>query len=1037
MRKLFLLVLTSAWIISAGAQALQDASAPINPLLEVSDERILSFEESAAPFVASKGSALQHSDLHYKHGAHAARWQWSRSGAQLRIGAPIGYLAHNPNSRETSVSTFVFWVYAAKPLDGSLRFEFRKQGRTCAWFDYGLSFTGWRGAWVAFDRDMQGHPEEGMDEVVITARDVKKGELFFDHLILSSFQDVRHHTADFQAPQINAATTSHWLVLLQSWRNPLPRAAAAVSEAERQDMATVESRLRELLIEGGKPTKISAIRKRFKAYNIIENSDGTLRGKPIWFVRYAETYINLGHTEVAQLFNDNDQTLRRYNDFMYQVAVTYNNITDAAERAELARMYVLLTRHLLDQGFAAGSAQGTLHHLGYSVRNFYTAPVLMRDVLRDAGLEGPVQQAMEWFSGVGEVKLPPVERGMDIDAFNTSLIGRLASIVLLPDSPDKAVWMECFSRWVDNGYKITEGTGPCFKSDGTVFHHRHHYPAYAVDGFSGGAVNAVWLLSRTQFAISFESHENLKRALLEMRFYCNLRSFPLALSGRHPDGRGALVPWHYARLAVAGSPDGGDSLDRELASAYLRLTEDKNSYTRRFAAEGIVPESSPTGFRAYGYNASASHRRDNWLLTVAGHSRYLWSAEIYQGANHYGRYLTHGSLQLLGDGDPVTSSGSGFRQQGWDWCHIPGTTAVEIPMTEMKADIRNVDTVSGYEEMLLSDEQFAGAASHQGAFGAYGLRLHEHDKYNGSLRARKSFFFFDNRVVALGSDIENAAEGGVHTTLFQNHLPDTIAPVWVGGEAVTAFPWRKVLPDGGVVKDNLGNAYFVPKGEVIVTRERQQSLDEETDAPTEGDFMKAYINHGGKIRGGGYEYLMVVHAGNDELSAYAQTRPYEVYAADRHVHAVRDRQSGVYAAVVFEPTTDRVPGSDAVEAVSQPCILLQSRDAEGVMTLSVADPDLRFYEGPSDELFDAAGRRLERSIYSRKWIDKPSGESRLWVTLAGRWQLAVPSDDVRVIETAERFGALCTTTAASEVTTRLEFSCREGATREVKLKEIQ
>ena len=145
---------------------------------------------------------------------------------------------------------------------------------------------------------------------------------------------------------------------------------------------------------------------------------------------------------------------------------------------------------------------------------------------------------------------------MDIDAFNTSLVGRLASIVMLPDTPVKAAWLEAFSRWVDNGYKVTEGTGPCFKSDGTVFHHRRHYPAYAVDGFSGGAVNAVWLLSKTQFAVSAESHAVLKRALLEMRFYCNLRSFPLALSGRHPDGRGELVPWHYARLAVAGTPDG-------------------------------------------------------------------------------------------------------------------------------------------------------------------------------------------------------------------------------------------------------------------------------------------------------------------------------------------------------------------------------------------------------------------------------------------------------------------------------------------------
>lgn len=53
---------------------------------------------------------------------------------------------------------------------------------------------------------------------------------------------------------------------------------------------------------------------------------------------------------------------------------------------------------------------------------------------------------------------------MDIDAFNTSLVGRLASIVMLPDTPVKAAWLEAFSRWVDNGYKVTEGTGPASRA---------------------------------------------------------------------------------------------------------------------------------------------------------------------------------------------------------------------------------------------------------------------------------------------------------------------------------------------------------------------------------------------------------------------------------------------------------------------------------------------------------------------------------------------------------------------------------------------
>lgn len=982
--------------------------------------RLLSFEESASPLSAGKGSKLSTSGEHFKHGLRSVRWEWSREGAQIALRRSIDYLAENPNPKETSVSTFVFWLYAPQPVEGSLRFEFRKQGRTCAWFDYGLGFTGWRGSWVAFDRDMQGTPEEGMDELVVTVSGAKRGELYLDHWIPASFQDVRHHTADFQAPYINARTNSHWLVLLKSWRRELNIAPEAAVTAEQQrEMDTVLGRLQRLLLEGRKTPAMKNLRKQFADYGITRNADGTVKGKPVFFVRYAETYINLGGKDMKKRLADSFQLLRQCNDLLYHIAIRYRRSTDAAERAELADMYLTLTRHLLDQGFAAGSGMGTLHHLGYSMRNFYTAPVLMRDVLVEAGLADEVQQAMEWFSGVGEVKSRPEVEGIDIDAFNTSMTGRLASLLMLADNPYKVAYLKAFSRWIDNGYKVTEGTSACFKSDGTVFHHRHHYPAYAVGGFDG-AVNAVWLLNGTGFGVSAEGREVLKRALLEMRFYCNLQSFPLAMSGRHPDGEGALVPWHFGRLAEAGTPDGSEAVDRELAAAYMRLVPADDARSRAFAAQGIRPEKDPEGTHVYGYNASLSHRRDGWLVTVAGHSRYVWSAEIYQGANHYGRYLTHGSMQLLGDGEPVSAFGSGFRREGWDWCHIPGTTALEIPMERMKANILNVDTCSGYEEMLLSDESFAGGVSHRGRSGAYGMKLHEHDKYNGSLRARKSWFLFDNRVICLGSDIENDAEGGLHTTLFQSYLPTPGAPTGVNGEEVAALPFRTDLEGAVQLTDNLGNAWFVPQGRVTVRRSHQQSPHEETDAPTENDFVTAWVDHGdGRVRGGHYEYMMAVHPSDAERAEYAVRAPYRVVSADRNCHAVVDLGSGTLGAAVFE--AGAVENGGAVQSVSLPCLYMESREGAELI-LSVADPDLRFYEGESDERFDADGKRIERSIYSRDWIDNPSIASALRVKLAGAWKLAEPSDYCRI--------------AASDAdSTTLEFTCREGKTREVKLVE--
>ena len=976
---------------------------------------ILSFENGIAPAKEGRHSSLKVSQEHSKLGQNSLLWKWTGEGAWIEIPGKIPYLPQNPNPKETSVSTFVFWVYSPEPVEGSMTFTFMKGDKVCCGFDYRLGFTGWRGAWVAFDRDMGGEPETGMDKVVITApKGAKKGTLYFDGIITSAFEDVRHHTADWQAPFINKGTTSHWLVLNDNWNLSLDIPSGQnITEKERAEMDSVKTRFITLVSEGKKVKDKEQIRQTFDSYGITCNKDGTITGKPVFFTRYGETYINLGIPDASRQFSDNGQLLRAANDFMLDLAVAWQNADSQEWKDEIAGMYVSMTRHLLDQGFAAGSALGTLHHLGYSMRNFYTAPVIMHEVLEQAGLAKDVQQAMEWFSGVGEVKTAPVAPGMDIDAFNTSLMGRMASVIMLEDTPYKKAYMKALSRWIDNGFKYTEGLRPCFKRDGSVQHHRKAYPAYATGGFDG-AVNAVWMLHGTGFAVSEESHGILKQALLEMRFYCNLKSFPLAMSGRHPDGKGALIPRHFALLADAGSPDRKEIIDTDLASAYLRLAGTSGKWGKRFSAAGITAEPSPEGCHVYPFNCSLSYRQDDWLVTIAGHSRYLWSAEIYNGANHYGRYLTHGSMEIIADGHPVSCIGSGYQVAGYDWCHVPGTTAAEVPMEAMKADVRNVDEFSGYEEMLLSDEWFAGGVTHRNTAGAYAMILHEHDKYNGSLKAKKSFFAVEDRIVCLGSDLENLLPGSsLHTTLFQNALP---SPESVAGspEGIDAVLSSSTSVNGGkisvmtfnetytgdmtVLQDHFGNAWFVKDARIGVRRGLQQSFHEETDARTEGYFEKAWIDHGGMVGKGilagdrymkdNYEYMVVVHADEKEIEEYSTGQlPYSVLRCDSKAHIIRDNATGITACAIYEELSGLPEQACSGLVAATPCMLMFSM-SDGKMTLSASNPDLNLYQGESDEEYDEDGNRKERSVYGREWIDNPCGPTEIRIVMSGLWKLA-------------------------------------------------
>ena len=556
---------------------------------------------------------------------------------------------------------------------------------------------------------------------------------------------------------------------------------------------------------------------------------------------------------------------------------------------------------------------------------------------------------------------------MDIDAFNTSLMGRFASVIMLEDSPYKLVYMTALSRWVDNGFKYTEGTNPAFKRDGTVVHHRKCYPEYAAGGFKG-SINAIWMLAKTAFAVSEESHRIQKEALLTMRFFSQLKSFPLAMSGRHPDGTRSFIVNQYALLADAGSPDGNQAIDKELAEAYLRINGIEGKWAQKFSKAGFVAEAAPVGGKNLAYNCSLSYRQDEWLITFAGHSRYLWAAETYQRENHYGRYLTHGSMQIMTGKD---SFESGYQLNGWDWCHIPGTTAAEIPLEMMKANVLNVDEFSGYEEMLLSDEWFAGGLAFGNNAALYSMKLHEHDKYNGSLRARKSYFAFDNRIVCIGDGLENNLEGSeLHTTLFQNSIDANSCS-------------EPVVHDSGnvVLSDKFGNTYFVNDAKVELTKELQNSYHEETDKPTQGYFEKAFINHGSICENSAYEYMVLVQPDENEKVKYAENKQYTVVKADKTAHIVKDHQTSITGVAAFET----VAVDETICSVT-PSLLMYHNDGN-VLHLSVSNPDLALYSGESDEIFSADGKRIERSVYGRKWITNPSAEVTVDIVLNGIWEI--------------------------------------------------
>lgn len=957
-------------------------------------DRFYTFECDDVPATISAGNGrLSISGKHFREGEHSLRWDFSEKDV-LSLRQDLMFEHKDTTGKDTYLSSFVFWVYNEKPFKEKMTVEFLKEGKICSWFEMGMDFTGWRGACISYERDMQGCPATGMDEIRMSSP-ASEGTIYIDHLVTASKIDSRFQSPDVHLPFVNKDTKNHWLLVYRHSLMEPDIELTPLTDMQVADMEIMSERFRSTLYEPKPFTagRMEKLRKGFGYYRISYDGDGAVTGRPIFMVRHSEIYERFFPNWRKQMFAQDGNEFDPFFELMKAVAIGYCDAKEHGDKEELKRMFLSMYDYITDLGVAAGSSWGYCHHYGYNIRGLYPAYFLMKDVLKEAGKLKQAEETMRWYAITNEVYPKPAKNGIVIDQFNTHMEGRIASMLIMEDSPEKVRYLRSFSRWLDYGSRPSDGLSGSFKTDGTCFHHCNHYPAYATGGLDG-AVNALYCLSGTGFRISEYAHSTIKNVLLTMRFYCNTHQWPLVLSGRHPNGKNRLVPIHYGLMAKAGTPDGSSAIDTEMAKAFLRLTaplKKKSRYEKKLEKEllasGITPEDTPQGSKSLGYGCTLIHRRGNWMAVFRGHSRYIWTSEQYLNANFYGRHLGYGALEIMTgpEGAPVTLATSGWKEKGFDWNRIPGATYIHQPFEKLRAKVLNVDTFSGFEEMLYSDEAFAGGLSSEGWNGNFGMILHEHDKYDGSMRARKSYHVVDNVIVCLGSDITNTEIGrSTETAVFQLSADtDQDKEHWSKASSSDVTFIDRNCTGYYIGKASRGNAKFIAAYPQVTVWERKEGQ-------SQGDWVSLVIDHGKAPEGASYEYAVMPGTDSRSLKKFSRNPSYKVLRQDRKAHIV-EFDAGISSYVFFERPDFRLDG--VVCSADTSCLVMTTQKKD-YMNLSVAQPDLALYRGGSDELFDQEGKRVERSIYSRPWKDSPSLEIPVSVTLKGSWDIIEASEYV-------------------------------------------
>ena len=985
------------------------------------------FEEMSSGFRADSRSQLSVSTNHFKLGQHSLKWKWEGRGRILFIDpAP---------KRGRALEAFRAWVYREQALENAkLTFRFGTESELATnnpryRFEFGLNFVGWRAMWIDLKGDARNNSYTGPRNGRATAfeirapRNVSQDSVYLDLVEMVTGNSISERVADKQVPfvagGVNGARGQNrefkWS--LKTLPGNLPNLNGDEIQAFKQAFETIV--------------------QRYETWVLGENVKTDMR-EPVQ-IRLTEfdNYIKRGHHNLA------DYNIRREDDSiigtpLFAEVSPYSPYFQSVFQGVLLRLVldfrlngneeakkraIDVFDYLHDQGWAAGSGIGSLHHEFLRMAGYAHAVFLMRNDLNVDRLAREVA-TMAWHCMFGEIYEEEWVKGTNADFLRSVAIFRLFRILLMDENTDdkvkeKVANMRRYVAWLNNALDIAPGWLDTIKPDFVGFHHRGIYAnAYAPHAFHVASI-LVFLLRDTPFAVAEEKRDNLKQALLTAKAMTNTYDISTAINGRFPYGttmaNGLLPAYMYLAKSYP-------SVDAELAGTFMQIwkpdlpllieglfkkvsarimylhTPGAVQMMANFADAKHPPIAVPSGHWTLPYGALSIHRREDWMVSMKGWSKYVWDYESSGRNNPLGRYLSYGSMLIYGSGDPVTREASGIVRDGWDWSMWPGTTVIRLSHEQLKHEGRHRN---------FSDETFVGGVNIEGQNGIFAVKLND-NRFNTSFRAVKTVFCFDDVLVCLGSGIKNDdSVNETVTPLFQAAISED-RPTGVNGAGVLAIPFTfsGMVGEKTLLMDSRGNGYVIPDGEELRVRRQVQAPGDFGNEGGTGTFELAFFDHGMAPANKGYEYAVLVQQPFSRVRRFANAPEYDVLQKDSQAHIVHHRGLKTTGYALFD--TDARPANGPVESVSLPSLVM-TREVDNGLLLSVADPDFGWSWTTQDP------HRQDDSLI----VNQPSESREVEVTMRGKWRL----DGVQELVVA---------TVQSDQTV-VVFTCQDGKSVEVKL----
>ena len=265
-----------------------------------------------------------------------------------------------------------------------------------------------------------------------------------------------------------------------------------------------------------------------------------------------------------------------------------------------------------------------------------------------------------------------------------------------------------------------------------------------------------------------------------------------------------------------------------------------------------------------------------------------------------------------------------------DYQKIPGTTVVQKDELPHHREIKKLG---------LTD--FVGAVT-DGRYGAVGF---DFKSIHDPLVARKSWFFFDDQYVCLGSGISTKSKNQVNTTINQ---------CWLNGEVnISSQGKSRKLDQGLQVYQNVewihhdNVAYFLPApGDIALQNDTAEGswwrINKQIDSPKDQirkEVFKLWIDHGVSPNNESYEYIVRPNTGLDELEKGKVINPIDIISNTPYLQAVQNKELNLIQAVFYR-AGQLEAGDELIIQVSAPCIVMvQLNQKDQIDQITVSDPN--------------------------------------------------------------------------------------------------